>query len=89
LNSTHPIHAENERILQMVVGQGAGEYTLDGAWPEENLPSGSQTPQGKMRQPAMDVALEKAHGQNCTHCGYRRNCDWVITYEKGPRSERY
>ena len=36
-----------------VKGQGAKEYTLDGAGPEENVPSGSQTPQGRsLRQPA-------------------------------------
>jgi hypothetical protein len=36
-----------------VEGQGAGEHTLDGARPEENVPSGSQTPKvGCLRQPA-------------------------------------
>jgi len=36
-----------------VRGHGAGEYPFDGAEPEENVPSGSQTPKGRcLRQPA-------------------------------------
>jgi hypothetical protein len=39
-------------VNAVVEGHGAGEYTLDGAGPEENVPSGSQTPKGRcLRQP--------------------------------------
>jgi hypothetical protein len=40
-------------VNAVVEGKGAGEYALDGAGPEGNLPSGSQTPKdGCLRQPA-------------------------------------
>ncbi len=42
-------------VNAVVEGHGGGEYTLDGAGPEETVPSGSQTPNVgclMMRQPA-------------------------------------
>jgi hypothetical protein len=40
-------------VKALVDGHGAGEYTLGSAGPEENVPSGSQTPKkGCLRQPA-------------------------------------
>ena len=41
-------------VNAVVEGHGAGEYTLCGAGPEENAPSGSQTPKDRcLRQPAL------------------------------------
>jgi hypothetical protein len=43
-------------VNAVVEGHGAGEYTLDGAGPEESLPSGSQTAKGgSLRQPAFST----------------------------------
>jgi len=42
-------------VNAVIEGPGAGEYTRDGAGPEENVPSRSQTPQDRslMRQPRL------------------------------------
>jgi hypothetical protein len=41
-------------VNAVVEGHGGGEYTLYGVGPEENVPSGSQTPKGRsLRQPAV------------------------------------
>ena len=55
-------------VNAVVEGHGAGEYTLDGAGPEENVPSGSQTPKdGCLRQPASynNFVLDKASVAAC------------------------
>ncbi len=47
-------------VNAVVEGHGAGEYTLDGARPEENVPSESQTPNiGCLRQPASRDEVQK------------------------------
>jgi hypothetical protein len=45
-------------VNAVVERHGAGEYTPGGAEPEENVPSGSQTPKtGCLRQPACPPML--------------------------------
>ena len=64
-------------VNAVVEGHGAGEYTPDGARPDENVSSGSQTSKdGCLRQPACgccgEVAHERSPRWNSAVRGYRR-----------------